>query len=78
MNKEQQSRDCRACVRSTLGLFLLSIIFFTSASVSAGVKFEHSDTVWLSIGGGARMQLDSRKSDLDNNSEVSSYVAYRL
>jgi len=58
-------------VREISKLIVLSIISLAAMPVMSGVKFEHSDTVWLSIGGGARMQLDSRKSDLDNNSEVS-------
>ncbi len=58
-------------VRNITKLIILSTVLLATMPVMSGVKFEHSDTVWLSIGGGARMQLDSRKSDLDNNSEVS-------
>jgi len=58
-------------VRNITKLLILSAISLATMPVMSGVKFEHSDTVWLSIGGGARMQLDSRKSDADNNSEVS-------
>ena len=58
-------------IRNIAKLIILSAISFATMPVMSGVKFEHSDTVWLSIGGGARMQLDSRKSDADNNSEVS-------
>jgi len=51
------------------------VIFVLTLSITmpvkAGIKFEHSDTLWLSVGGGIRMQLDSRKSDLDNNSDFS-------
>ena len=58
-------------VRNITRLIILSALTLATMPVMSGVKFEHSDTVWLSIGGGARMQLDSRKSDSDNNSEVS-------
>jgi hypothetical protein len=58
-------------VRKITKLIIFSIISLASMPVMSGVKFEHSDTVWLSVGGGIRMQLDSRKSDLDNNSEIS-------
>jgi hypothetical protein len=52
-------------------LILLIAILMTPLSVMSGVKFKHSDTFWLSVGGGVRMQLDSKKSDLDNNSDFS-------
>jgi len=58
-------------IRNITKLLLLSTLSLASMPAISGIKFEHSDTVWLSIGGGARMQLDSRKSDSDNNSEVS-------
>ncbi len=58
-------------VRNITSLIILSALSLAAMPVMSGVKFEHSDTVWLSIGGGARMQLDSRKSDSDNNSEIS-------
>lgn len=58
-------------VRKIIKVIVLSTIALTAMPVMAGLKFEHSDTVWLSVGGGIRMQLDSRKSDLDNNSDFS-------
>ena len=58
-------------VQKITKFIFLSLISLASIPVMSGVKFEHSDTVWLSIGGGARMQLDSRKSDFDNNSDIS-------
>ncbi|GJM05757.1 MAG: hypothetical protein DHS20C09_17530 [marine bacterium B5-7] len=58
-------------VRDLSKLIILAILSLAAMPAMSGVKFEHSDTVWLSIGGGARMQLDSRKSDLDDNAEVS-------
>ncbi len=57
--------------RKITKLIILSIISLVTMPAISGVKFEHSDTLWLSIGGGARMQLDSRKSDADDNAEVS-------
>ncbi|MFT5395216.1 MAG: hypothetical protein ACI85N_000399 [Gammaproteobacteria bacterium] len=58
-------------IRNITKLIILSVISLATMPVMSGVKFEHSDTVWLSVGGGIRMQLDSRKSDLDNNSDFS-------
>ena len=52
-------------------LILLTTILMTPHSVMGDIKFKHSDTLWLSVGGGVRMQLDSKKSDLDNNSDFS-------
>lgn len=71
MSNEQQPLFCKTPLGRAFQSFILCLVCLISIPVSAGIKFEHSDTVWLSIGGGARMQLDSRKSDLDNNSEVS-------
>ena len=67
--KYQHLRNTR--IRNITKLIFLSIISLASMPVMSGIKFEHSDTVWLSVGGGIRMQLDSRKSDLDNNSDFS-------
>ncbi|MEH6466007.1 MAG: hypothetical protein V7722_00135 [Porticoccus sp.] len=36
-----------------------------------GLKFEHDDTLWLTIGGGLRLQMASRNSDTDDSSEFS-------
>ncbi len=57
--------------RRTICLLIASLSFTFTTSVIAGVKFEHSDTLWLTAGTGIRMQLDSRKSDFDNNSDLS-------
>lgn len=62
---------CNTHVRDLSKLIIFSTLSLVTMPAMSGVKFEHSDTVWLSIGGGARMQLDSRKSDLDDNAEVS-------
>tara|TARA_R110002072_G_scaffold39236_2_gene112840 strand:- start:3100 stop:4254 length:1155 start_codon:yes stop_codon:yes gene_type:complete len=62
---------CNTHVRDLSKLIILTTLSLVTMPAMSGVKFEHSDTVWLSIGGGARMQLDSRKSDLDDNAEVS-------
>lgn len=58
-------------LRNLTHIIIFSILALTAQTAMSGIKFEHSDDVWLSIGGGARMQLDSRKSDFDNNSDVS-------
>ena len=57
--------------RRTICLLITSFSFSFAAPVSAGVKFKHSDTLWLTAGTGIRMQVDSRKSDFDNNNEFS-------
>ena len=57
--------------RRTICLLIASLSFMFTAPVIAGVKFEHSDTLWLTAGTGIRMQVDSRKSDFDNNNEFS-------
>ena len=42
-------------VRKIIKLIVLSTISLAPMPALSGVKFAHSDTVWLSIGGGARM-----------------------
>lgn len=58
-------------IRRAIFLVAISPSFFFTATVNAGVKFEHSDTLWLTAGTGVRMQVDSRKSDFDNSNEFS-------
>tara|TARA_R110002072_G_scaffold39236_2_gene112839 strand:- start:1895 stop:3052 length:1158 start_codon:yes stop_codon:yes gene_type:complete len=58
-------------LRRAICLLIAGLSFTFTMPVIAGVKFEHSDTLWLTVGGGLRMQLDSRKNDLDNNSDFS-------
>ena len=68
---EEQKSDVSKYFRQIICLLLVSVSFTFVTPVIAGVKFEHSDTLWLTAGAGIRMQVDSRKSDFDNNNEFS-------
>ena len=61
----------RQRIRKTIATSVLSIACLTTSSASAGVKFELNETVWLSIGGGVRMQLDSRKDNQETGTDFS-------
>ena len=61
--------SCR--IQRVVSALIIGVACSVSTPVIAGVKFELNENVWLSVGGGIRMQLDSRKSDFDNNSDFS-------
>jgi hypothetical protein len=55
-------------------LILCSAFLTTSAMADLpmnGLKFEHDDTTWLTVGGALRLQTASRNSDTDDSSEFS-------
>lgn len=67
----QRQFSCSRRFRRLVHFIIFSMAALTAMPAAAGLKFEHSDTVWLSIGGGIRMQFDTRKDAFDNNSDFS-------
>ncbi|RKZ48911.1 MAG: hypothetical protein DRQ58_03330 [Gammaproteobacteria bacterium] len=58
-------------VKKFVSILILTLASSVMEPATAGVKFETNDTLWLSVGGGIRMQFDSRTSDSDNSSDFS-------
>jgi len=60
---------------------VLCSVFLTTPSMADlpqnGLKLEHNDTTWLTIGSGLQLQMASRNSDTDDGSEFS-INSYRL
>ncbi len=54
---------------------VLCLAFLTIPAMAGlplnGLKFEHDDTMWLTVGAGLRFQMASRNSDTDDSSEFS-------
>lgn len=52
-----------------LQLFIAPLLICLASPSLAGLKLEHSDTLWISVGGGTRLQQTSRNNDADGSDE---------
>ena len=66
----RRARQNRVRHKSYASFAVLSLLAsFTTLPVHAGLKAAHSDTLWVSLGGGIRMQHTTRNSATDGSNE---------